>query len=90
MPGRWHPAANSYRDQQLQLLDQRLQAAFALAADAGELDEPLQPPMLTALLLGPLIFGATLQDGTGGRSEHRAVAHGLGGGQIERRTISVD
>ncbi|HEY3259841.1 MAG TPA: helix-turn-helix domain-containing protein [Pseudonocardiaceae bacterium] len=61
---RWQTTATSYRDHQLQLLDHRLQAAFALAADAGELDEPLQPPVLTAILLGPLIFRTTLQEGT--------------------------
>ena len=64
VPGPLAPRGQLIRDQQLQLLDQRLQAAFALAADAGELDEPLQPPMLFALVLGPLIFRATLQDGT--------------------------
>lgn len=61
---RWKTAATTLRDHQLQLLDQRLEAAFVLAADAGELDEPLQPPALTALLLGPLVFRTTLQEAT--------------------------
>jgi hypothetical protein len=61
---RWRTAATTLRDHQLQLLDQRLEAAFTLAANAGELDEPLQPPVLTALLLGPLVFRTTLQEAT--------------------------
>jgi AcrR family transcriptional regulator len=41
---RWQTAATSYRDHQLRLLDQRLQAAFALAADAGEPTNRCSPP----------------------------------------------
>src|SRR5882757_1580299 len=54
--------AISLMDNQIKLLDQRLQAAFTLAADAGELDQLLTPEALTALLLGPMIFCVTLQD----------------------------
>ena len=61
---RWLTAAATVRDHQLQLLDQRLQAAFVLGADAGELDEPLPPPALTALMVGPLVFRTILQDAT--------------------------
>src|SRR5882757_3174055 len=59
---RWQTAVTSLLDNQIKLLDQRLQAAFTLAADAGELDQLLTPEALTALLLGPMIFCVTLQD----------------------------
>jgi len=59
---RWQAAVTSLLGNQVELLDQRLQAAFTLAADAGELDQLLAPEALTAFLLGPMVFCTTLQD----------------------------
>ena len=43
------------------VLTDRLAAAFALAADAGELDTAPDPALAAALLIGPLIYRTTLQ-----------------------------
>ncbi|MFD2420457.1 TetR/AcrR family transcriptional regulator [Amycolatopsis pigmentata] len=57
----WDEDLAGHRDGFLAELEQRLDAAFTLAADAGEISGPRDPRAAAAALIGPLIYLAVLR-----------------------------
>lgn len=58
------PELRSRRDIIVGTGTERLGVALALAVDSGELDTTLDVQDTTAVLLGPLLYRTTFQDGT--------------------------
>jgi AcrR family transcriptional regulator len=60
---RWDPATAERREHLMTLLTDRISAALDLAAAGGELaDEPAEPALVAAMLLGPMLFRRLMQD----------------------------
>jgi AcrR family transcriptional regulator len=60
---RWDRATAERREHLMTLLTDRISAALDLAAAGGELaDEPAEPAVVVAMLLGPMLFRRIMQD----------------------------
>src|SRR6266567_2953575 len=60
---RWDHATAERREHLMTLLTDRISAALDLAAAGGELaDEPAEPALVAAMLLGPILFRRLMQD----------------------------
>jgi AcrR family transcriptional regulator len=60
---RWDHATAERREHLMTLLTDRISAALDLAAAGGELaDEPAEPAVVAAMLLGPMLFRRLMQD----------------------------
>jgi AcrR family transcriptional regulator len=64
MLGSGTDAQSELRDRFSAIAGERLRAAFAMAADAGELELALDPSDAQALLVGPLLQRTVMQSGT--------------------------
>jgi hypothetical protein len=60
---RWDHATAERREHLMTLLTDRISAALDLAAAGVELaDEPAEPALVAAMLLGPMLFRRLMQD----------------------------
>ncbi|GAA0411204.1 TetR/AcrR family transcriptional regulator [Microbispora corallina] len=60
----WDPHVAAQRDHCLDALDERLRIALDLAAGNGEIDVVPDPPDVSALLVGPLVYRTAMRGGT--------------------------